>query len=73
MNNDEILILRTSVTTRQDIKRIEKLFASYPCIHKWNFDFENWEKVLRIESHGWSVDNIIDALRTIGIVASKLE
>lgn len=43
------------------------------CIHKWNVDFEDWEKVLRIESQGITAENIIDALRTIGIVASELE
>ena len=43
---DSILIFRTSITREQDIKRIGTLFKQYPQIHKWNVDFEDWEKVL---------------------------
>ncbi len=71
--SDEILIFRTSVRTEKDIERIGVLFVHMSCIHKWNVDFEDWEKVLRIESQGITAENIIDALRTIGIVASELE
>lgn len=71
--NDEILIFRTSVITEKDIERIGALFVYKSCIHKWNVDFEDWEKVLRIESQGITAGNIIDALRTIGIFASELE
>lgn len=73
MNSDDILIFSISVTKRQDIKRIEILFAQYPQIHKWSVDFEDWEKVLRIESQDITADHITDALRSIGIIASELE
>ncbi|CAG9901129.1 hypothetical protein BOVA514_5250 [Bacteroides ovatus] len=52
---------------------MEILFAQYPQIYKWSVDFEDWEKVLRIESQDITADNIIDALWTIGIIASELE
>lgn len=73
MNSDDILIFRTSITKKEDIKRIEILFAQYPQIHKWCVDFEDWEKVLRIESRDITADSIIDVLWTIGIIASELE
>lgn len=73
MNSDDILIFSTSITKKQDIKRIEILFAQYPQIHKWSVDFEDWEKVLRIESQDITADSIIDVLWTIGIIASELE
>jgi hypothetical protein len=73
MNDDNILIFRTSVTTEEDIERIGVLFAQDLCIHKWNVDFEDWEKVLRIESQGTTAVQIIKLLRTIGIVALELE
>lgn len=69
----DILIFRTSITTEQDIERIETLFAQYPCIYKWNVDLEDWEKVLRIESEGISTTEVIEALRTINIYALELE
>lgn len=73
MKDQGILIFRTSITTREDIGRIEILFAQYPCIHKWSVDFEDWEKVLRIESIGITADRIIKQLQTIDIIASELE
>lgn len=73
MKDCDILIFRTSITTEQDLKRIETLFAQYACIHKWNVDLEDWEKVLRIESEGISVAEVIEALRTINIYTSELE
>ena len=44
---NKILIFRTSITRKCDIKRIEKLLAQYPQIDKWNVDFEDWEKILK--------------------------
>lgn len=73
MSSDDILIFSTSITKRQDIERMEILFAQYPQIYKWSVDFEDWEKVLRIENQDITTDNIIDALWTIGIIASELE
>ena len=73
MNCDDILIFRTSITKKQDIKRMAILFAQYPQIYKWSVDFEDWEKVLRIDSQDITADSIIDALWTIGIIASELE
>ena len=73
MSSDDILIFRTSITTKQDVKRVETLFAQYSHIHKWSVDLEDWEKVLRIESEGISVAEVIEALQTINICASELE
>lgn len=73
MKSDDILILRTSVTTEQDIEWIGALFVQYPCIHKWSVDFDDWEKVLRIESQGITAARIIELLRTISIISSELE
>ena len=40
---NKILIFRTSITQRRDIKRIGELLAEFPQIDKWNVDFEDWE------------------------------
>lgn len=71
--NDDILIFRTSVATKEDIERIGTLFAQNSYVHKWSVDFEDWEKILRIESQGITADQIIKKLRTIGLIAVKLE
>lgn len=68
----EILIFRTSVTNKQDIKRIKKLFTRYSQINEWNVDLEDWEKILRIECKDMKVADIIDGLKSIKIYASEL-
>lgn len=72
-NKRDILIFRTSITTELKIERIKILFAQYSQIHKWNVDFEDWEKVLRIESHGITETDVINILQTINIYISELE
>ena len=72
-NKRDILISRTSITTELEIKSIKILFTQYSQIHKWNVDFEDWEKVLRIESHGITETDVINILQTINIYISELE
>jgi len=72
MQND-ILIFRTSVTHKQDIKRIESVLTQYPQINRWNIDFEDWEKILRIESKGISAADISKALQAVRIYISELK
>ena len=71
--SDAILIFRTSVRTEKDIERIGALFVHKSNVHKWNGDFEDWEKVLRIESHGITETDVINILQTINIYISELE
>ena len=72
-NKRDILIFRTSITTELEIERINILFAQYSQIHKWNVDFEDWEKVLRIECRGITPADVADALKIINIHATELE
>lgn len=70
---NKILIFRTSITKRSDVKRIGKLLAQYPQINKWNVDFEDWEKILRIECSGITALEISETLRNNHIFATELE
>ena len=60
---NKILIFRTSITRKCDIKRIDK----------WNVDFEDWEKILRIECSGITALEISEVLRNNHIFTSELE
>jgi len=42
---NKILIFRTSITKRCDIKRIGKLLAEFPQIDKWKVDLEEGKKI----------------------------
>ena len=70
---NKILIFRTSITRKCDIKSIEKLLAQYPQIDKWNVDCEDWEKILRIECRDISALEISEVLRNNHIFATELE
>ncbi|MCD8182482.1 MAG: hypothetical protein LUE99_04610 [Bacteroides sp.] len=68
----EILVFRTSVSKKSDIKQIGRAFREYPQINRWTVDFEDWEKVLRIECREISADRIITLLRGVNIYAQEL-
>ena len=70
---NQILIFRTSVTKRRDSKLIGSLLARFPQISKWNVDFEDWEKILRIECSNITALEISETLRNNHIFASELE
>ena len=70
---NQILIFRTSITKRRDIKLIGSLLAKFPQITRWNVDFEDWEKVLRIECSNITALEISETLRTSHIFATELE
>lgn len=69
----QILIYRTSIKGKKDIKQIEALFAQFPQICKWNVDLEDWEKILRIECRGMLSKDISETLQTIHIDVEELE
>lgn len=68
----QILIFRTSISTRTDLKRLRELLSRYPQVEKWNVDLEDWEKILRIECNGLTIGELIVALRTVDIYAAEL-
>ena len=47
--------------------------AEFPQIDKWNVDFEDWEKILRIECRDISALEISKVLRNNHIFATELE
>jgi len=73
---NKILIFRTSITKRCDIKRIGKLLAEFPQIDKWNVDFEEWGGGKKIKEGVGGVTpplEISEVLRNNHIFASELE
>ena len=53
---NKILIFRTSITRKCDIKRIEKLLAQYPQIDKWKWKGEKQAMpAIFCNGSGWSM------------------
>lgn len=45
-NKRNILIFRTSITTKLEIERIKILFAQYSQIHKWNIQLNKKHEII---------------------------
>jgi hypothetical protein len=72
-NSSSMLIFRTSINGKKDVKRAVSVLSSYSQINRWSVDLEDWEKVLRIECTGISTNEISKALAEIGIYIKELE
>jgi hypothetical protein len=73
MEQTNILVFRTSIRKKQEIRRIATILNTYPQIKQWNLDFEDWEKVLKIECVAMDPEEISKALRTVNVWISELE
>lgn len=71
--DNQLFIFRTSVSKKADLKRIGNVLNKYPQISRWNVDFEDWEKVFRIECNGLIARDIVRVLRIIDIYAEELK
>jgi hypothetical protein len=70
---NKILIFRTSISKKQEVRQIGKILSKCDRIGKWNVDFEDWEKVLRIECNDMDAAEITAMLEEINIWAVELE
>ncbi len=72
-NDNGILVFRTSIRGKRDVKSLASVLNSYPQITRWNVDLEDWEKVLVVKCTGISPEEISEALAEIGIYIKELE
>ncbi len=68
----QILIFTTSVSNKKQIKHIKALLQNSFKIFDISVDFDDWEKVLKVECCDVSESEIISKLRTININAAVL-
>jgi hypothetical protein len=69
----EILVLKTNIEV-QDLPRIKQRFDALTSIKKWTVDFDDCDRVLRIES---PIENtllvVISEVKALGLVCADLE
>ena len=70
--NKEILLLKTVPHNYDDIRGISIVLDNHACIAGWNIDLDDCDKILRIESKGLEISEIINLLRKIGVWAEEL-
>ncbi len=66
----DVLVFKTSVSSQGEI---EPLRASLTPLGKWNFDLEDCDRILRIESATTQPIEVIRTLKEKGYFCSELE
>lgn len=70
----EILIFRTDLRTKKQIKFVKPILNRHPAIHDWCIDKEDIDNVLRIETLGAvNTNDIIDLLKIYGVYCEDLD
>lgn len=61
-----ILIFKTNIKFKKDLKKIESHLNSHETISSWNLDREDIDRVLRIESSVNITNEIINTVKLAG-------
>jgi hypothetical protein len=69
----DVLVFTTSVKEKKQISKVTNLLTKVPAIAQWNFDLEDCDNILRIESSGLSPRYIEWLLIRAGIHCQELE
>ena len=68
-----IYVFKTSVKTKNQVKKLEPHINTILPNEKWNFDVEDCDKILRIDSEENIVLKIIDLLRNQKFYCEELD
>lgn len=69
----EVLVFKTNLRYRKNAKELIPHLNQLKGIIKWNIDFHDRDRILRIVSHDLSPQIIEHALKTAGYVCEELQ
>jgi len=69
----DVLIFVTSVEKPEQVSEVKPLLTAVPAINQWNFDLEDCDNILRVESNNISPRYIESLLHTAGFDCRELE
>lgn len=69
----DILVFVTSVEKPEQVSKVKPWLTAVPAIQQWNFDLEDCDNILRIESNDISPRYIESLLETAGFSCKELE
>ena len=72
-NETTILVFKTNIARKRDLKQLKPVFESRTEVLKWNVDLDDDDKVLRIESTDLAAETVENLLLTIGFKCSELK
>ncbi len=70
--NQSVLVFKTNINNNDEVKKLSSVLNK-PEILKWNIDFDDCDKVLRIVSDKLSYADIILSIKAKGVECSELE
>ncbi len=68
-----IHVFRTSVETSEDIKILKPKLDKVSTINRWNFDLDDCDNILRIDSSKASPELIVNLLKEANFECQELE
>lgn len=68
----QVLVFKTSVASIEDTARVQPLLNRLLPESRWNFDLQDWENILRVESEKYAVSEIVNALNAAGYYCEEL-
>ncbi|MBG6130839.1 hypothetical protein IWQ47_002303 [Aquimarina sp. EL_43] len=70
--NIKVFVFKTSVTNETDISIIKSHLDDLPQILKWNFDLEDDDNILRIESQSNIIQQVVKEFKKLGYQCEEL-
>ncbi len=68
-----ISIFKTSVKSKSEIKLLKPHLDELLCKSKWNFDLEDYDNILRIESENCSKIKVVELLKGLNFKCVELK
>jgi len=68
----EILVFKTNVSSKKMVSRLKPLLTSVAAIKQWNFDLDDCDNVLRIETTGLNTRYVETLLQNAGFYCCEL-
>ncbi|PSR52284.1 hypothetical protein AHMF7605_01480 [Adhaeribacter arboris] len=68
-----ILVFKTSISTKKKAKRVKPYLDKLLSGEKWNFDLEDCDNILRIDSKGDVSKLVVGELNNLGYECVELE
>lgn len=67
-----VSIYKTNITSKAKIKKVKPLLDALLRNDKWNFDLDDCDKILRVESHSPISNHIVTELNKAGFKCEEL-
>ena len=68
-----VLVFKTSVSEPGQVSKVQALLTAIPAIADWNFDLEDCDNILRVETNTVCARNIESVLENAGITCTELD